>query len=210
MQSTIKRYGFLIVLALFGGILGFTSVQFTTDASGDWRWPTVSEPTMVLAAALLAMAAMSVLMSASDAMIRRAFAIDRSENDLSRERRILRLQSISLAVAGTGLAILGLGAEATGAAPELLFAASIALIAGQTLLNRVIRRDCDEFMRQLSTEIGSMTFWVFQFLLFAWAAAARFGLTASPEPLLVYDLLMAAYLGASLIVQLRRGVGVPS
>jgi hypothetical protein len=132
-------------------------------------------------------------------------------DDLAPERKALRWQGVVTVLAALELLILCFGTDyMEGERGQIVFALLLAVMAIQTWLNFRLWREGDEFFRRIIVETGVAAFVAFQFLIFFWAAASRFGYVEDPTALDIYVLLMAVYLGASGIVAVRRGYGVPA
>jgi len=130
--------------------------------------------------------------------------------DFSSETKSLRLQAVVGLMAGAELLVLSWRTDVlTGPAKELLLAGLLLLLLAQTWLNWRLWRTGDEFFRRLLVESCVIAFVAGQFLVFAWAAASRFGYANHPTALDIYVLLMALYLIAGSWAGTRRGLGVP-
>lgn len=133
------------------------------------------------------------------------------EDDFRLERASLRGQGVVAFLAGLELIALSLpAAYLLGPARDILIALLLAGLAVQTWLNLRLWRSGDELFRRIIVEAGLIAFLAFQFLMFFWAAGARFALVADPAALDVYVLLMILYLAGSAIAAMRRGYGAPA
>jgi len=130
--------------------------------------------------------------------------------DFAAEMRLLRLQALVTLMAGVELLVLSWRTDLlTGAGREILLVGLLALALVQTWLNYRIWRRGDEFFRHVLIESAVVSFVLFQFILFAWAAGTRLLGLDQPSALDLYVFLMAVYLLVSFVVGLRRGYGVP-
>jgi hypothetical protein len=126
------------------------------------------------------------------------------------QTRFQQLQASVLILAGIMLAlpvIAPLLADAGWAMPPAIVTMSAILLcfAVQSVLNLVLWRRSDEFVRRLIAETSSACFWLLQAALFVWAAGERLGLLPAASTWDCAVVLMAVYLVASGSISMRNG-----
>lgn len=114
------------------------------------------------------------------------------------------LQVASCVVAGVMLLLPILAPEAWPA--ELVYGGVALLILSQFIVNLRFWQVSDELMRRVVVETAALSFGVLQLALFAWAAAERLGLVPTVSAWGLIGVLLAAYLLASLVIAVRRGI----
>lgn len=117
-----------------------------------------------------------------------------------------RIQSVVLLLAGVMMAV-PVALVRFPLAPALLgWAAVVTLFAFQTVGNLVLWVRGDELVRRAIADVGALTFWFGQGVLFLYAAGERLGLFPSLTAFEIVTVMMAVFLIANIIVSIRRGL----
>ena len=123
------------------------------------------------------------------------------------QRRQLSLQGVTFVLAGLLMMVPVL---VPGVLSSLARGLVLGLVAAglvvQTVVNIVLWRSADEFHRRAQLETSALCFWLLQACLFLWAVAAHFALVPQLEAWDAFVVLMAVYLGVSVVVSKRLGV----
>jgi hypothetical protein len=118
-----------------------------------------------------------------------------------------RLQAGTLTLAGAMLLLLllarGVLGESRGA-QEIVFAVIVAFFAVQTVVNVLVWRVSDEFLRGQMMIVGAVTFAIGQGALFLWTAAERLHLARAATSWEIETLLLTLYLVTGAIVSIRN------
>lgn len=212
ISDTLKRNRkTLIIQFVIGMAIGaagaFVMLQFGPELGLD----RAHEPALLLAFLLAAMGLFIVIGSMTRSGARQMVGAEiEPGEDVGPELNLLRWQGVVSVLAGAELLVLGLDpAVLSGPARNWLLPLLLVILTAQTWLNLKLWRRGDEYFRRVIAEAGIIGFVAFQFLLFFWTAAVRFGLAPDPAALDVYVLMMALYLLGSGIAGVRRGYGMP-
>ena len=205
--SWARHLASLFLLVLVGGGVGYfagrqIAISFPGLEGPDLpRW---SDAVALLLGAVLSIAAGWTAVVAMDAAaLGRTLKLEGPAGPA--EVRDTRLQALILALSGVIVAL----------PPLLMFArvdslpamiVLVVLLAVHTALNLRLFRTVDELFRKTAIEAGAITFWLGQGVLFLWAAAERLSLAPPLTAWDIYVVVMAAYLVASSIVTIRRGL----
>ncbi len=123
------------------------------------------------------------------------------------EVRAYRLQAATLILAGV-MVLLPLLAEGTLSGTRtgqwLVFAGVALLFALQTIVNVLVWRGCDEFLRGQLLLTGAITFAIGQGALFLWAAAEHLRLVRSITSWDTIILLLTLYLFTGTVIAVRN------
>jgi len=116
-----------------------------------------------------------------------------------------RLQAAVMGLSGLIL-LLPLVFALSGVAGPAALGLIVVLLAIHTVLNLKVWRGVDELLRRTTMEAATVTFFLGQGLLFAWAAAERLGVLPVLTAWDIYAVLMALYLVVSVFAASRRGL----
>lgn len=202
---TGKRIAVILGFAAFGGVIGFAGTSLAQPAFDD---PGFNWPLMFLAIVFAGVGIANIVASANSRLAAAAMRVDLSGDcDIAPERRLLRLSGILMLIAGAAMLLPALGERPLGMTGETAFAAVLAILVVESIINWRVWRSSDELMRRIMGETCAVAFWAFQLLLFVWAVGAHFGVIASFEPLDIVASMMAIYIVAAGIIGARRGMG---
>lgn len=185
-----KKIAVFAVMALAGAVVGAGAAMAAEINQLAWA----DELALIVAAALLATAAISVWV-----LVRRPASVPKGCG-------ILQITVTALAGVMLLLPIFGPGLLPGGIDPLVIYGAIVVLFAVQTVANLMLMRRADELLRNVTLEAGALAFWVLQGALFLYAAAERLGLVATLSNWGLVAILMTAYLMASIVIQVRRGL----
>jgi hypothetical protein len=213
IAETLKRNRKSLILQFVAGaVVGAIGATVALDFGPQLGFERAHEGALLLAVLLAALGLTIVIssMTRTGAAQLIGARIEPGE-DIAPELSLLRWQGVVVFLGGAELLILALDPEVLGgSARSWLVPLLMLTVAAQTWINLRLWRLGDEFFRRVVAEAGIIGFVAFQFLLFFWTAAVRFGLTPDPAALDIYVLMMALYLLGSGIAGIRHGYGVPA
>ena len=211
ISETLKRNRkTLLIQFVIGMAVGAAGAFVVLDYGDELGLERMHEPAMLLALLLVAVGLFIVLGSLTRTGAAQMLGADiEPGEDVAPELNLVRWQGVAGFLAGAELLILALDpALLGGPARSWLLPLLLLILAAQTWINLMLWRRGDEYFRRVISEAGIIGFVAFQFLLFFWVGAVRFGLAADPEALDVYVLMMALYLLGSGIAGVRHGYGM--
>lgn len=199
----------VIALMVLGGVFGLAYIQWTKGSTG---LPWADAQALFLGIAMVAVGLIIFFGSFSRATAARIAGTDIAEPASSAQVRYYRLQALVMMLGGITLTLPVLTFKLYDAPTEALRMSVAAVIAGmfalQTVLNLIVWRRADEFVRRIISETSVISFWVLQAALFLWAAGERLGLLSALSTWDCTVILMAAYLVIAAVVSTRNGVAV--
>ena len=211
ISETLKRNRkTLLIQFVIGMAVGAAGAFIVLDYGDELGLERMHEPAKLLALLLVAVGLFIVLgsLTRSGAVQMLGADIEPGE-DVAPELNLVRWQGVAGFLAGAELLILALNpALLGGPARSWLLPLLLLILAAQSWINLMLWRRGDEYFRRVISEAGIIGFVAFQFLLFFWVAAVRFGLAPDPQALDVYVLMMALYLLGSGIAGVRHGYGM--
>ena len=212
IAEALKRNRKILLLqfaggAVVGAIAAFVALDFGPELGLEGAHEGALLLALLLAALGLMIAISSLTRTGAASMI--GARVEPGE-DIAPEINLLRWQGVVGFLAGAELFILALDPSLLGGPARSWLAPLLLLIlAAQSWINLRLWRLGDEFFRRVIAEAGIIGFVAFQFLLFFWTAAVRFGLAPDPAALDIYVLMMALYMLGSGIAGIRHGYGMP-
>lgn len=199
----------VIGLMVLGGVFGLAYIQWTKGGTG---LPWADAQALFLGVAMVALGLIVFFGSFSRGTAVRIAGTDIARPSSAAQLRYYRLQALVMILGGVMLTLPVLTFKLYDAPTEALRMTVAAVIAGmfalQTVLNLIVWRRADEFMRRIISETSVISFWVLQAALFLWAAGERLGLLGSLSTWDCTVILMAAYLIIASVVSTRNGVAV--
>ncbi len=201
----------LLIPALIGGVAGYVAaadmMHFLDSQAvgGLGKSPTIA----ALVGVFYALIGLGVAIGVASPQLGARFLNVEDADELREQKRMLGLSGISMFLWGVSLIGLAL------AAPDGPLPAVVALVIGGgglvagTLLSVGVHRACDELMRAINLEVGSLSFGLVLLVVGIWAMLAHLGYTAAPAPLDLLSLFYVLVLVASFIIVGRRGMLAP-
>jgi hypothetical protein len=211
ISETLKRNRkTLLIQFVIGLVVGAAGAIVVLDYGRDIGLEQAHEPALLLALLLVAVGLFIVIGSLTRSGAAQMLGADiEPGEDIAPELNLVRWQGVAGFLAGAELLILSLNPTLLGGpARSWLLPLLLLILAGQSWINLLLWRRGDEYFRRVISEAGIIGFVAFQFLLFFWVAAVRFGLAPDPEALDIYVLMMALYLLGSGIAGVRHGYGM--
>ena len=207
-----RRWLMIGAMAAVGAIVGFflarTTIGLVENATLAWA----DIVALFLAVTLTAQGAFVLLLSlnrrAAGAIFGGPGAKPASDGQISFYRQqggVVLLAGVMLA-APVALTLFGGSAPSREMAMGVMAGIVVAFVL-QTILNVIVWRRADEFMRRLIAETSSVCFWVLQAALFLWASGERLALLPALDAWSAVAIMMSVYLCASAFISTRNGVG---
>ena len=210
VTEALKRNRKTIILQfVVGMIVGAVGAFVVLDYGPQLGLEGAHEGALLLALLLAAVGLMVAVSSLTRSGAKQMISAELEPGeDISSELSSIRWQGVVALLAGVEMFVLGLNPELlAGPARSWLLPLIGIILAAQSWINHRLWRSGDELFRRVIAEAAVIGFVAFQFLLFFWTVAVRFGLAEDPEALDVYVLMMALYLLGSGIAGIRRGYG---
>ena len=211
ISETLKRNRKTILIQFgIGMVVGAAGAIFVLDYGDEVGLDRAHEPALLLALLLVAVGLFIVVgsLTRSGAAQMLGAEVEPGE-DIAPELNLVRWQGVAGFLAGAELLMLSLDpALLSGPARSWLLPLLLLILTAQSWINLMLWRRGDEYFRRVISEAGIIGFVAFQFLLFFWTAAVRFGLAPDPQALDIYVLMMALYLLGSGIAGVRHGYGM--
>ena len=205
MSRTGRKIVTILGFAALGGVVGFFGARALDPIDIGVN---VNVTLLLLALLFAAMGLFQLVASTNRRMTAEAMGLSVDEpDDVNPERRMLRLSGIVMLISAAAMALPALGRAPLGLDGQTAFVIVLVIIVAESFVNWRIWRESDELMRAMMGEVCTVTFWVFQLVLFVWAIGAHFGIIPSFQPLDVIALMMALYIIAAGVIGIRRGFG---
>lgn len=205
-----QRWLRVVAMAGIGAVVGYFASQTIIDVVRNAALSWADFLALFLAVTLTAQGLFVLLLSlsrrASGSVFGGPGAKPASDAQLSFYREqggVLLLAGVMLA-APVMLALYGGDPPARDLAIATM-AGIVVAFAAQTVLNVIVWRRADEFMRRLLAETSSICFWVLQAALFLWAAGERLALLPPLDAWSAVTIMMSVYLVASAFITIRNG-----
>lgn len=201
----------LLIPALIGGVAGFAAaagmMHFLDSQAvgGLGKSPTIA----ALVGLVYALVGLVVAIGVASPPLGARFLNVEDADELREQKRMLGLSGVAMLLWGASLIALAL------AAPDGPVPVAIALVIGGgglvagSVLSVGVHRACDELMRAINLEAGSLSFGLVLLVAGTWAMLAHLGYAAAPAPLDLLTLLYVLVLAASFITVGRRGMLAP-
>ena len=201
----------LLIPALIGGVAGFAASAGMMNFLDSQAVGGLSESAMIaaLVGLVYALIGLGVAIGVASPQLGARFLNVEDAEELREQKRMLGLSGVATFLWGVSLIGLAL------AAPDGPVPTVVALVIGAggtvtgSLLSVGVHRACDELMRAINLEAGSLSFGLVLLVAGTWAMLAHLGYAAAPAPLDLLSLFYVLVLAASFITAGRRGMLAP-
>lgn len=201
----------LLIPVLFGALVGYAAA---TGALHFIDGPVVgglgkSETVAALVGVIYAVIGLGLALGTANPGVGARYLNVEDADELREQKTVLTLSGAAMAIWGASLFVLALAAP-VGPVPQ---AVALAAGAGGLVVGAVIaitvHRNCDELMRAMNLEAGSLTYGLIVLVGGGWAMLAHLGYIAAPAPLDWLTLFFVLVLVASFTAVGRRGMLMP-
>lgn len=201
----------LLIPALIGGVAGFAASAGMMNFLDSQAVGGLSESATIaaLVGLVYALIGLGLAIGVASPQLGARFLNVEDADELREQKWMLGLSGVAMFLWGVSLIGLALAAP-DGPVPNLvaLVIGAGGLVAG-SLLSVGVHRACDELMRAINLEAGSLSFGLVLLVAGPWAMLAHLGYAAAPAPLDLLSLFYVLVLAASFITVGRRGMLAP-